>query len=76
MAEKLKPFVVCLLEHSYQFVSIDAIDAKDAKRKFEEGDFDRSDTWDYGDFEDDTFVSVMKFQKNGKLVEVPLKGVT
>ena len=68
--KKLQSFVVCLLKHAYQFVSIDAVNAKDAKRKIESGEgFDRSDCWDYGDVEDDTLVSVMRFE-DGKLVEV------
>lgn len=70
MGAKNQKFVICYLEHCYRYIEVEAQTAKLAREKFEQReDIDWGSSWDYGDFDDETFVSVMKFDKNGDLVD-------
>lgn len=68
--KKDKPFVICYTEHAIRYIAVDAKTKKQAREKFENRkDIDWAESWDYGDFDPETFNEVMIFDKKGNLVK-------
>lgn len=50
----MKEFEICYTEHELKWVSVEAKNEKDARRKFESGDIDWDAARGYGDYGDPT----------------------